>query len=371
MSASPEDELRARCGKPIEARSLTREQVERARVEERLVQLVFTSTFGDSEAGYAFATRWGVTSDGWLAGYVVYPKPIPKELRAAVWGWEEGHEVLAALDAGPPGPANPPAPSPLPPELLADIVAHPDDDAPRLVAADVLSSQGDARGELIVAQCRLATPGKHPPGLAARANALADQALPRWVAELGAGDAACTLRRGFVEALAVGEQPAALTQAWTRAPITELTLGREMMDAFASLEDVSRLRALSLEFSEPTVEHLARVPDTLTRLSCLGPTSESVQALLPRFPALERLQLWHLSVSKKALRALAAAPCERLVEISLSASRLDDAGAAALAAGKFPALERLHLGWNAFPYSRLTDKGRAALAERFGNRLVQ
>lgn len=40
--------------------------------------------------------------------------------------------------------------------LLAAIVDAPDDDAPRLVYADLLVSRGDPRGELIVAQCRLA-----------------------------------------------------------------------------------------------------------------------------------------------------------------------------------------------------------------------
>src|SRR4051794_14262414 len=40
--------------------------------------------------------------------------------------------------------------------LLAAVVAAPDDDAPRLVLADFLSSRGDPRGEFITLQCRLA-----------------------------------------------------------------------------------------------------------------------------------------------------------------------------------------------------------------------
>jgi uncharacterized protein (TIGR02996 family) len=39
---------------------------------------------------------------------------------------------------------------------LAEIAAAPDDDAPRLVWADVLTERGDPRGEFIVAQCTLA-----------------------------------------------------------------------------------------------------------------------------------------------------------------------------------------------------------------------
>jgi uncharacterized protein (TIGR02996 family) len=39
--------------------------------------------------------------------------------------------------------------------LLADILANPDDDGPRLVLADWLSQRGDPRGELISVQCLL------------------------------------------------------------------------------------------------------------------------------------------------------------------------------------------------------------------------
>ena len=42
------------------------------------------------------------------------------------------------------------------PELVAHIVAAPDEDGPRLVYADWLSDRGDPRGELIVVQCALA-----------------------------------------------------------------------------------------------------------------------------------------------------------------------------------------------------------------------
>jgi len=43
--------------------------------------------------------------------------------------------------------------------LLADVIAHPDDDAPRLVYADALEGRGDPRGELITVQCELARLG--------------------------------------------------------------------------------------------------------------------------------------------------------------------------------------------------------------------
>jgi uncharacterized protein (TIGR02996 family) len=42
--------------------------------------------------------------------------------------------------------------------LLADVLARPQDDGPRLVLADWLAEQGDPRGELISLQIALATP---------------------------------------------------------------------------------------------------------------------------------------------------------------------------------------------------------------------
>lgn len=44
-------------------------------------------------------------------------------------------------------------------DLLADVIAAPDDDAPRLVLADRLMEQGDPRGEFIAAQVQLASRG--------------------------------------------------------------------------------------------------------------------------------------------------------------------------------------------------------------------
>ncbi|HEU0037623.1 MAG TPA: TIGR02996 domain-containing protein [Kofleriaceae bacterium] len=48
-------------------------------------------------------------------------------------------------------------------ELIAAIVAAPDDDAPRLVYADWLTERGDLRGELIVVGCALARLDRYDP----------------------------------------------------------------------------------------------------------------------------------------------------------------------------------------------------------------
>lgn len=69
--------------------------------------------------------------------------------------------------------------------LLEQIVATPDEDAPRLVFADLLSTRGDPRGELIVlqiahAQKKLDTAGR------ARVRALLDAHASRWLAPVAA-----------------------------------------------------------------------------------------------------------------------------------------------------------------------------------------
>jgi uncharacterized protein (TIGR02996 family) len=68
------------------------------------------------------------------------PAPPAEMLRAL-------DEAIAALDRGAPRDLD---------ALLAEVHAHPDDDAPRLVYADALLERGDPRGELITLQCRLA-----------------------------------------------------------------------------------------------------------------------------------------------------------------------------------------------------------------------
>jgi uncharacterized protein (TIGR02996 family) len=75
--------------------------------------------------------------------------------------------------------------------LLADVIAHPADDGPRLVLADWLDDHGDetqrARGEFIRVQIELAQlPRTHArrPGLQQRESALLEKHREEWTAEL-------------------------------------------------------------------------------------------------------------------------------------------------------------------------------------------
>lgn len=80
--------------------------------------------------------------------------------------------------------------------LVAEVVAHPEDDGPRLVLADWLLEQGDPRGELIQVQCRHASA---PAGaLAARANQLIAEHGVRWSSHLLPDAGRPVFERGFV-----------------------------------------------------------------------------------------------------------------------------------------------------------------------------
>ena len=88
--------------------------------------------------------------------------------------------------------------------LVANVAAYPDDDAPRLVAADWLDDYGrPERAEFIRVQCELARLDRYNPrrlGLKRRATALHTSNAKRWVANDGlAGIRYPEFGRGFVE----------------------------------------------------------------------------------------------------------------------------------------------------------------------------
>jgi uncharacterized protein (TIGR02996 family) len=89
--------------------------------------------------------------------------------------------------------------------LVADVVAHPDDDGPRLVLADWLVERGDPRGELIQLQCA-ARPSE---ALAARADELVAAHGLRWGAHLLPDAYTWSFERGFVSTVSRCD-PAAL-----------------------------------------------------------------------------------------------------------------------------------------------------------------
>ncbi|GEM_PF-3205956 len=81
-------------------------------------------------------------------------------------------------------------------DWLAEIRAKPDDDTPRLIYADWLSEQGDARGELIAVQCQLAR--EKTDALVAEEKALLKKHEARWLADVSHSITGHRWTRGFI-----------------------------------------------------------------------------------------------------------------------------------------------------------------------------
>jgi uncharacterized protein (TIGR02996 family) len=139
--------------------------------------------------------------------------------------------------------------------FLQDIIAHPDDDAPRLVFADWLDDHGDAdRAELIRAQCELArgASGLRLAELEARERELLDLHGPLWAAPLRGLVDAWKFRRGFVECVAVKQGSAG-------------RFCERIADLFAAFP----LRAVRFECAPGAAMSLLSKPHYLARLSAL------------------------------------------------------------------------------------------------------
>ena len=118
------------------------------------------------------------------------------------------------------------------PQLLASVLAAPDDDGPRLVYADWLTERGDPRGAFIADQHRLAeTDEADPawPALHARVErALRDRGRD-WVAPFAGLAGAVSFSRGFAEGVDLGEVLDPLPKfkkIAAAAPIRAVTLSR-------------------------------------------------------------------------------------------------------------------------------------------------
>ncbi len=141
-------------------------------------------------------------------------------------------------------------------KLLAEILAHPDDDQARLVYADHLTETGDPRGELITAQIALARTRRpvEKRALTRRVNELLKKHARAWSKEAMQDGKDVELRRGFVARVTMtgtvwGKKGARL---FDHDPIEELWVARPNaagLRAIAGAAHTARLRTIT--FRDP------------------------------------------------------------------------------------------------------------------------
>ncbi len=305
--------------------------------------------------------------------------------------------------------------------LLAQILSHPNDDAPRLVYADALNELGDPRGELIALQC-MNSPSEESRH---RAGELISLNQSTWVPEA----LEVQFRRGFVEEVTIDEveQLPKASAIAAREPVTRLVLkaqgvrsatslrwleqleSLELHDEWATHEDFNsffdsrslpRLKALAFVRTRLTVrtaQMLALVIDVaapnlreLTLRQAIGAGALAALASRPWFCELSKLDLSNNDLRPEGITWLTGLNRPRFKSLVLDGNHLGDAGAFAIARNeKLTKLRALSLARNGIgftgvdhllssPHLRgltsldLSDnpikRARERLAKRFPNR---
>ncbi len=246
----------------------------------------------------------------------------------------------------------------LEPGFLADIIANPEDDAPRLVYADWLDENGDEpRAELIRLQIAIAAGHASPEMLRREAELLGLHAA-FWAGDVAGHAGEVLYRRGLLEGIDVEGPddgfPAAI-ERWSRKHPLRLLRFDEMeeaeVDAVAALIESGRILPEMLDVSMDG----SFGPKWLTRI-------------VPHAASLRSLLLEHVGSSEEweaELRALAThpGPLAGLTELGLGFGTHDDplpqgTVEAFIAGDAFPDLTRLHV-----PFARLGEEAVARLGE--------
>jgi len=174
-----------------------------------------------------------------------------------------------------------------PAALLAQIHEDPDDDALRQVYSDLLTEQGDPRGEFIALQYRIAS-GAASKKEVTRANALLRE-NDHWLGELGLVLRSRVFERGFLERAELAQNAAAAPGVWERAPqdeqlatVRELRQGRGNAAHYERFVTSPQLRGL----------RLVEIPKAAVLETLLaGPPRPSVRRLEFKQPAKKGLVL--------------------------------------------------------------------------------
>lgn len=183
-------------------------------------------------------------------------------------------------------------------ELLALVLAAPDDDAPRAVLADHWQEEGDPRGRFVALQLQPSAKNDKA------ARAMLREHEEEWLGDLALVTKKRVFRRGFLTELSLHKNAVATPSVWAAAARSPALATVERIDStsgnaanylrFVTSPAVRSLRSIDI-FSKPMLSELLAHDRPLVaarELSLLvvvdGETAESV-ARSALFPALERV----------------------------------------------------------------------------------
>ncbi len=223
-------------------------------------------------------------------------------------------------------------------DALAEVLAAPDDDVPRMAYADLLVARGDPRGELIRVQCAIANGDVEyleKKELKERAEKLLETHGAAWRAAAGVPESGeVEWRRGFIDVASLtGEQLAGEVGEllFANEPVRHVKVrvnSKRVATRIAAGTTLQRVTALTLQgtISDDGVAALLEGPvDNLRSLNVGGCVSASGLLALTRCPRLAALERLSLSGSELS-GALATALRDRWSLLALQvvyASRCD------------------------------------------------
>jgi uncharacterized protein (TIGR02996 family) len=236
--------------------------------------------------------------------------------------------------------------------FLHDILAHPDDDAPRLIYADWLDEHNDPRGEFIRIQCALAQLSDEDPRrwpLELREQELLREHEAKWLPN-GIGEGPCVFRRGFVEEITLAPHDffTRAEQVFEQIPLRYLCL--RTVNRRVELERIAEASLIVGGVTFQRVAHSPRLAHLRGLRLAFALEAEELRSLQesPYLANLWELNLAHTGLTIENLRLLAdSSSLPSLRELNLSGNRLTHAAAAVLAEGRLLSqLETLHLESN-------------------------
>jgi uncharacterized protein (TIGR02996 family) len=260
--------------------------------------------------------------------------------------------------------------------FLADIVQHPNDDAPRLVYADWLDEHGNPDlASFIRVQCALARLPDGCPGrveLEEQEHDLEGLHGAAWGAALGPGVCEPQFRRGLVEVASMTARsfvrragklyrmtPLRRLRVKVVGPDVRVPVDRPYRPNLARRDCRDQVAILEHLLTSPYLAHLEALDLTHARF---GDAGAFALAACPHLRNLSVLVLDRTGIGDDGLTALAASPTlARLTMLTLSGNEVGEKGAQALANSPYLGrLEALDLSRNQLGDVGATALGRSA-----------